>query len=44
MLGSLFIVEACSETDRENGELVPDADDPPVEVLDFGILGFRFLV
>lgn len=31
MLGSLFIVEACSETDRENGELVPDADDPPEE-------------
>jgi hypothetical protein len=31
MLGSLFIVDACSETDKEDGELVPEADNPPEE-------------
>lgn len=43
MLGSLLIVEACSETDREVGELVSEVIDP-VDVLFLGILGFRFLV
>lgn len=31
MLGSLFIVEAFSDTDREEGELVPEAEDPTVD-------------
>lgn len=44
MLGSLLMVEACSETEREDGELVSEAVDPPVEVLFLGILGLRFLV
>lgn len=43
MLGSLFIVEAFSDTDKEDGELVPEAEEPE-EVLDFGIFGFLFLV
>jgi len=44
MLGSLLMVDACSDTDREDGELVPETEEPPVEDLVLGILGFRFLV
>lgn len=29
MFGSLLMVEACSETDKEGGELVSDAAEPP---------------
>lgn len=28
MLGSLLMVEACSETEREGGELVSEVVDP----------------
>lgn len=31
MLGSLLMVEACSDTEREVGELVPEVVDPPEE-------------
>lgn len=43
MLGSLLMVEACSETEREVGEPVSEVLDP-VDVLFLGILGLRFLV
>lgn len=31
MLGSLFIVEAFSDTDKEDGELVPEAEEPAIK-------------
>lgn len=31
MLGSLLMVEACSEIDREGGEPVSEVEDPPEE-------------
>lgn len=42
MLGSLLMVEACSDTDRALGELDSEALDPPDLFL--GIFGLRFRV
>lgn len=34
MLGSLLMVEACSEAEREAGEVVLEVDDPPEQSVD----------
>lgn len=43
ILGSLFIVEAFSDTGNELGDVVPDTVDPEDTLL-LGIFGLRFLV